>query len=375
MNRAALAVFPIFKPLCKLAIPLAAVLFLVSFSPALTGMAVAKNATNSTITISIGEALPSPLSGNATGKNSAKAGPAPLPGTSIETPAVTPPPPPLAAFPELHWTILEPGFELGLSMLPESRELGSGAAFVVLRIDPALHRFSLHMASETGQSHSFPNWSRESGLRAGINASMYLPDNVTSTGYMRNGETVNNKNMGSKLGAIFVAGRKNRTSPPADILERDRSDWAKRLEDYTIVVQNYRLIDSRGAILWPEGGSQHSIAAVAKDKSGRIVFVLSQEQLTAERFAHRLKELPLSLSTVMYVEGGAQAGLFLHVSGDVAKRVPSSFAGATIHAGPDGVTHVWKGRQSLLNTRGNPDALVPNIIGVQGGGKSQSRVQ
>lgn len=276
------------------------------------------------------------------------------------------PSPSTAPFPEMRWTALSPGLELGLSSLPESREKGTSAVFVVLRIDPALHHFALGMASETGQARSLVDWSRKHGLRAGINASMYLPDNVTSTGYMRSGEARNNDKMGNKLGAFFVAERRSGGGPAADIIEREAPNWSESLEEHAIVIQNYRLMDSRGKVLWPAGGPMHSIAVVAKDDRGRIAFVLSQEPLTAERFAACLKTLPLSLSTVMYVEGGAQAGIFLRVDNAAEKSLPPSFAGASSHPSPEGTTHVWKGRQSLLNTRGNPDAPVPNVIGIRG---------
>ena len=293
--------------------------------------------------------------------------------TSPSGPAAIPAPDPstsVASFPEIRWFVLSPGLELGLSLLPESREKGTSAVFVVLRIDPALHHFALGMASETGQARSLADWSRQLGLRAGINASMYLPDNITSTGYMRNGEALNNNKMGNKLGAFFVAGRRNGAGPSADIIERETPDWSESLEDYAIVVQNYRLMDSRGKVLWPAGGPMHSIAVVAKDDHGRIAFILSQEPLTAERFSHYLKSFPLALSTAMYVEGGAQAGLFLRVDSGTAKTAPASFAGASAFAAPEGVIHVWKGRQSLLNTRGNPEAPVPNVLSITGAGKS-----
>lgn len=270
-----------------------------------------------------------------------------------------------AALPELRWLVLEQGLELALTELPESREKKTAAAFVILRVDPAHHAFSLSMASEVGEANSFADWSRKAGLSAGVNASMYLEDNKTSTGYMRNGEIINNSNIGSRLGAFFVAGRRKGVGPSADIIEKSSPDWRKRLDDYAIVVQNYRLMDSSGKVLWAPGGPMHSIAVVARDQKGRIAFILSQEPLTAERFAHYLKSFPLGLSTVMYVEGGAQAGLAIHLDSTKAEELAGLLVGASANAAPDHVVYIWKGRQSLLRTRGNPDALVPNIIGVK----------
>lgn len=262
------------------------------------------------------------------------------------------------AVPALHWRVLGNGLELGLAALPESRNNGTGAMFVVLRIDPKLHGFTLGMASKSGRALSLVEWSRQFNLRAGINASMYLPDMLTSTGYMRNGDSVNNSNMGGRLGAFFVAGPKKNGETRADIIEKDTQGWQKRLGAYDIVVQNYRLI-SAGELLWPPGASLRSIAVVSKDGHGGIFFILCQEPLLVEHFAKALKDLLPEAGPVMYVEGGSQAGLFVRLAGH-----GPALPGATAHAAGGDTVHVWKGRQSLLNTRGNPDAVLPNVIGV-----------
>lgn len=259
----------------------------------------------------------------------------------------------------LRWTSLEEGLELGLAELPESLATGTRAVFAVVRITPERHSFTLSMASESGRLLALAEWSRQHNLRAGINASMYLPDKVTSTGYMRNGVSVNNGNMGERLGAFFVAGANNDRLAPADIIEKSASGWRERLSAYRVVVQNYRFI-SGGELLWPAGGPMRSIAVVAKDTGGRILFILCQEPLTVERFAEVLSGFSLDLGPVMYVEGGVQAGLFVRIDGDDAPPLP----GATVHAVPGGMVHVWKGRTALLNAKGDPEAPLPNVLGV-----------
>lgn len=272
------------------------------------------------------------------------------------------------ALPLLGFHKVRPGLELAFVELPESREKGSGALFVALRIEPKLHEFSLSMASESGASRSLAGWSVVDNLRAGINASMYLPDKSTSTGFMRKGERLNNSNLGGRLGAFFVAGPRNKRLPKAAVLDKERPGWRELLEQYDIVVQNYRFMDSAGASLWKPGGPSHSIAVVGEDKKGRILFVLSQEPLPAERFAWYAASFPLDIKTVMYVEGGAQAGLFLRLEpGDVvdADEPAASLPGAVAVPLNGGMVHVWKGWHSLLNTRGNTQAPLPNIIGIK----------
>lgn len=266
-------------------------------------------------------------------------------------------------FSGLEWTNVGEGLELGMAPVLDG---GQGdSRFVVLRIDPERHVFALSMASLSGNAHSLAGWSRAEGLRAGINASMYLQDLVTSTGYMRNGRDINNNNMGARLGAFFVANLEKGTGPKADIIERDSPGWHKRLQRYAIVIQNYRFISEQGSVLWREGGALHSIAVVARDRAGRILFILCQEPLTAEGFARRLGSYNLDIGVVMYVEGGAQAGLFLRLDDDPQGNGPvKPLPGAAVRPLPGGVVHVWKGKQSLLKTRGNPDAALPNVLGI-----------
>jgi hypothetical protein len=295
---------------------------------------------------------------------------------------------------------LEPGLELA-QITVRSEPDGRDALFTMLRIDPRLHTFTLCMASEEGRALSLPDWSTQRDLRAGINASMYLPDGITSTGYMRNGESVNNENAGPRLGAFFAAGphRRGRNAPgdvtgvatanvaglcperpggvcgrngapsaafrPACILERDAPGMPGILEEYTVVVQNFRFMDKEGNALWPEGGRAAGIAVVAEDKAGCILFVLCRDALTAERFAAAMKNFSLALRTVMYVEGGTQAGLFLRVDNAGEPGSATGFAGASSFPAPDGVVHVWKGRSSLLNADGDPQGALPNVLAIQ----------
>ena len=101
------------------------------------------------------------------------------PQPSAEQPA--PPPPPRWVFETLPpWEKLEEGLQLGLF----SAQFDGGDPFevVFLRIDPAYFDFTVETASSEKQSLPLEAWATRKGLIAAINASMYLPDGVTSTG-------------------------------------------------------------------------------------------------------------------------------------------------------------------------------------------------
>ena len=240
-----------------------------------------------------------------------------------------------------QWLELEPGLDFGEFRLdPEE------AKITALRIDPDRFDFLLGSSSRMdGKTRTLGQWARDIDLAAAINASMYLPDGSTSTGYMRHGEHVNNPRIAGRFGAFFVAGPKRVGLPRAAIIDRDMPDWRKILEDYDLVVQNYRMINSKRRILWSPGGPLYSISAVAQDGKGRILFLHSRSPVEAYSFAQQLLHLPLDVRTVMYVEGGAQAGLLVRTD-----KLSREISGA--HA------------PSLLIT-GNLKAPLPNILGAR----------
>lgn len=239
------------------------------------------------------------------------------------------------------WLSLEPGLDFCEIRLNED-----DAKLTVLRIDPDMFDFVLGSSGKDGEgARTLEKWATDYKLKAAINASMYLPDNLKSTGYMRSGEYVNNGRIMQRFGAFFAASPRKEGIPRATILDRDEADWRAKLDDYDIVVQNYRMTNAGRKILWSPGGPLYSISAVAEDGDGRILFIHSRVPQEAYNFIQQLLHLPLDVRTVMYVEGGAQAGLLVH-----SDKLSRDLAGA--HA------------PSFLVT-GKVKAAIPNIIGIK----------
>ena len=242
------------------------------------------------------------------------------------------------------WRTLEPGVELAV-FTPDSQDF-QPISVVAARFDPEYTEFVLLNASRSGTAASLTGWTDKEQLIAAINASMYLPDAVTSTGYMRSGDHLNNPRIVTKFGAFFVAGpRPGAGLPRAGILDRDADPWEERLPHYETVIQNYRLINASGRMLWTPGGPSYAAAAVGEDRAGRIVFLHCREPMTGAEFGDLLLTLPLDLRVVMYVEGGSQACLLLR-AGDVDT--------------------VWMGRHAAgFLALGNKSAPLPNVLGVK----------
>ena len=228
---------------------------------------------------------------------------------------------------ESGWRELEPGLSFG------DFSSDNDIAIDALRLDPAFFNFSLHSAGEDGSPpRALSAWAEQENLAAAVNASMYLPDRATSTGYMRFGRYINNHRINGKFGAFFVATPDSPDLPQAAVLDRESDPWETLLPRYTLAIQNYRLIDGNGRVLWLPGGPAHSCAAVGQDTDGHILFIYCRTPLTGQEFAAPVA--PTAQAARTHVCGrrqpGKYAGALSRTSpalGRQLRRVPSGLAG------------------------------------------------
>lgn len=242
---------------------------------------------------------------------------------------------------DTDWHVLEPGLGYG-----EFKDDGSETTITAVRIDPRRFDFVLCSADkDKGTPHTLGEWSNIYKLSAAINASMYLKDGYTSTGYMRDGDYINNNRIVQRFGAFLIAGPDAQDLPQAAIIDRDTDGWQELLGHYRMVVQNYRIISAQRRILWSPGGPHYSISAIAQDGEGQILFLHSRDRIEAYAFAQQLLHLPLNIRTVMYVEGGGQAGLLVR---------------------SDSLRQELQGRNAVdFFVTGNMAVTLPNVIGVR----------
>ena len=246
---------------------------------------------------------------------------------------------------EMRWQEIEPGLNYAEIHRQDFR-------LIAVQIDPEQFDFVLCSAGrEKSEARTLSDWGEAYDLAVAINASMYLPDGITSTGHMRDGDYINNRRIVQRFGAFFAAGPDDPDLPRATILERDSDLWQELLSHYRLVVQNYRIINSQRRILWSPGGPLYSISAIAMDGEGNILFLHSKDPVEAYTFAQELLHLPLNIRTVMYVEGGGQAGLLIRsqkLHKEIQGRHPADFL-----------------------VSGNRTVRLPNVLGARRAGKAQ----
>jgi len=222
-----------------------------------------------------------------------------------------------------EWRPLAPGLELREFLVPDQAGdlAGQQGDMAVLRIDPARYSLSLGTALNTGELRSMQDWSIQMGFTAVINAGMFRSDDrLRSTGYMRDANVVVNSFINPGYGAFLAFRPRTASLPYLRWVDRKTDpDWQTVLEQYDGVIQNYRLISRDRENLWEPGESRHSTAAVAMDKDGKLLFIHCRPRVSMHEFAQALIDLPLDLTGAMYVEGGADAAMFVD-TGDFVGR-------------------------------------------------------
>ena len=85
------------------------------------------------------------------------------------------------------------------------------------------------------------------------------------------------------------------------------------------------MLDCERKNAWAQQARRWSTAAVGIDAQGRVLFIHARSPWSTHDLIDILRELPLDLQRLMYVEGGPEASLFAKVGGRVELSAIGSF--------------------------------------------------
>ncbi|VAX27731.1 hypothetical protein MNBD_NITROSPINAE05-1319 [hydrothermal vent metagenome] len=244
------------------------------------------------------------------------------------------------------WRQLLPGLELG-SFVPALNPDSEDATVKVLRIDLKYFEFRLLNASSQISKKRKPvkDWVIGHGMVAGINASMYQKNNLTSVSYMKTRDHTNSTWV-SKDRAFLAFDPKDKTQTTAKIFDRDCEDFKKVRAQYRSVIQSIRMVSCDGKNVWAPQAKKWSTAAIGMDSKGRMLFIHARWPYSTHDFINILLSLPIDIKRAMYVEGGKDAQLY-------------------INTGREEFEFLGNYRTAVDSTNGNTIAWpVPNVVGI-----------
>jgi len=211
---------------------------------------------------------------------------------------------------EDHWKQIGDGLFLG-NFEVLNRLDGDLLKITILRIDPAKYGFRLLCASELdNQSRSIKEWATSFALIAAINAGMYHKDGITSAGYMKNHEYVNNPHV-NHYKTFFAFNPIASDLPPIQIIDRECQNFDQLKSQYQSLFQGIRMISCKGKNVWKQQTDKWSTAAVGIDEGGNALFIFGETPSSVHDLIDALLALPISIHNAMYLEGGAPASFYL----------------------------------------------------------------
>jgi len=236
----------------------------------------------------------------------------------------------------VEWRRLAPGLEHGQAVV--AAELGDRQLHI-LRIDPAHFRFELaSVAAVGGEARTARRWAEERGFSAVINAGMFKPGGAP-VGYAKADGRVIQAHL-NKDRSVFAF-----SATQARLLDRSCETFDAAREDNAL--QGIRMVGCDGRNVWAAAPRRWSIAAIAQDKSGRILFLHSRSPLPVHDFIEAMLALPLSVTRAMYQEGGPEATLYVNAGGLQLERFGSFETGFNEN---DGISVAWP---------------LPNVFGIR----------
>ena len=244
------------------------------------------------------------------------------------------------------WKNLEPGLDLGIFKAPKKSAFGD-SMIRVLRADTRLFSLKLLNSSalKSPKRHSVKKWANQNSLVAAINASMYQRNQVTSVSYMKTGKHVNSTWV-SKDKTVLAFDPTEKDTPTVRIIDRECEDFSTLRKQYATLVQSIRMVSCKGENVWAPQDKMWSTAAIGTDHHGRVLFIHVRSPYPTHELINMLLQLPIDLKRAMYVEGGADAQLYINTG-----KVEHEFIGS----------YSTGSREHDENTFSRP---VPNVLGL-----------
>jgi uncharacterized protein YigE (DUF2233 family) len=231
-----------------------------------------------------------------------------------------------------QWRTLEPGLEFAAFQSPLHNQTDTSSSIPqktptpaqinILRVDTKRYELRLLNASNpaNGSLLTARGWAAKEGLAAVTNAAMYQTDYRTSVSYMKTSSHTNNPRL-SKDKTILVFEPLKKGIPPTRIVDLQCNDFEEIRPLYGSAVQSIRMLSCAGQNVWQESDKRHSIAAVATDKPGNILFIQCTAPHSVHEFVNILRELPISIDRAMYMEGGGPSQLFIGTAKDTMEFI------------------------------------------------------
>lgn len=221
----------------------------------------------------------------------------------------------------LSWQESGPGFEAARTELLYGARFGPPDLYLA-RFDPARFTFRPYHENEFADQDkvNISGWAgRLPAAAAIINSGQYYPDRTYMGLLARDGRSLSAGAHRQWKGVVAAdPGPETATAagvPAAGVIDLQDQQESRRPEHYRNLMQSFMLLDRRGNIRVRDSHSLAGRAAVAEDREGRIVLIMTPAAVSLYDLALALKDSRLGLVRAVGLDGGFEAQLLLRQNG------------------------------------------------------------
>lgn len=227
----------------------------------------------------------------------------------------------------INWTKADSGLYIGTFTAPVRSPIGN-SEITVVKINP--HYYDFHIASSKDQKtnrKTIENWCQSEGFIGAVNAGMFsLEDGLSNVGYMKNKGLIHNPNFKPDFCSFLCFDPAVANIPPVQIVEFcSVNDPQRQIMDkqYRSVAQSLRMLNRQGTNVWAQSNKMWSMVVWGIDHKGNVLWIFTRSPYTVHTFINILKQAPLNLVNMMYLEGGPEGSLYFNHQGMILKKYGS----------------------------------------------------
>lgn len=249
----------------------------------------------------------------------------------------------------INWTPLADGISFCETDAPLRSILGD-SKLTLLKIDPKKVEFDLHTASGMDSIARPVNfWADTMNLNIVFNAGMYdLSKPLISRGLLKNGTHTNQHAVKEGWNVLFALNPKDSMNlMSAMVYDLQCNSYEQVKNKYHGLAQGLRMLDCSGNSMHWKRNQSCSMLICAMDQDDNIVIIFNRSPYSQNQMISFMKQFPNPLRNAIYMEGGPETSLYVHINDFCLQKVGSYVSGTYTK---DTNEHFWR---------------LPNVIGIR----------
>jgi hypothetical protein len=210
------------------------------------------------------------------------------------------------------------------------RSIKGDSKLTILKINPAY--VDMHLATTTAMdsvSRPVNFWADTLNFDIVFNAGMYdLARPLISRGLLKNGDHSNQRVLKEGWNTVLALNpvdSKNQIA--AKIYDLQCNSFDQFSKKYNGLIQGIRMLDCEGNPMSWKKNQYCSMLVCAQDKEDNLYLIFTRSPYSHNQMIRFMKQFPTPLHSAIYMEGGPETSLYVHIGDFCMQKVGSYVSG------------------------------------------------